>query len=239
MCAAQRVLGHLRALVRRDVRELEAAVIAADRVAERPDAARGRLEMGVDARAAVEQRDARLGGSVSSTRGSRPVATSSASAVALPPIQQSSVPPGTSRARDARARSVTTRTPSCAQHAQQRLACLGLLAAQRRFAAQHHRDLDAEAVERLRELARDRPGAADDERCREVAAGEQVVARQVRGALDAGDRRDPRARAHGEHRGDAAQLGLAVLVARRRARRRGTARCPRTRSTPFSSSSRS
>ena len=171
---------------------------------------------------AVEQRDPASAGSDSSRRGSRPVAMSTFSAVTLPPIQEISVPPGTSRAAIRRA-PVTTRTPSSLQHAQQRLARLGLLAAQRRVAAQHERDLDAEAVQRLRELHRDRPGAADRERAREVGQAQEVVAREERRALHAGDRGDPRARAHREHGRDAPQHRLA---APRRDDERAVAKAP-------------
>ena len=120
---------------------------------------------------------------------------------------------------------VTTLHALVPQHAQQRLARLGLLAAQRRVAAQHHRDLDAEAVERLGELARRsaRRRRRSSDFGRSVRRSE-VVAREIRRALEALDRRDPRARADGEHRGDAAQHASRRPRRRRRARRRGSAR---------------
>ena len=170
VCAAQCVLGHLRSFVGRDVRELEAAVIAADRVAERPDAVRGRRQVGVDQRAAVDQRDARLRG------------IGFVDARLAPGRDQhllgrhTAADPGDLGA----AGHVACRDAPGAghdpyalvlQHAQQRLACLGLLAPQRRVAAQHERGLDAEAVQSLRELHGDRAGAADRERFREVARG--------------------------------------------------------------------
>ena len=150
-------------------------------------------------------------GSASSRRGSRPVAISTFSAVTLPPIQEISVPPGTSRAEMRRA-PVTTRTPSCCNTRSSVSRASGSSPRSGESLRSTSVVSTPEAVQGLRELHGDRAGAADGQRFREVVQVQEVVAREEGGALHTGHRRDPRARAHGEHRGDAAQHGLAAAL---------------------------
>ena len=156
--------------------------------------------MSVDARAAVEHGDARLAG-VGVVDASAPARSPRAAPRPwrCPRSRTARCRPGR-RARAMLARAGDDVHALLAQDAQERLARLGLLSAQRRVAAQHHRDLDAEAVERLRELARDRSGSADGERGRQVVAaapGRRSSGRwrpRCRRSARSTDARRPRAR---------------------------------------------
>ena len=166
-------------------------------------------------------------GSVSSTRGSRPVARSSASAVALPPIQESSVPPGTSRAAILRA-SVTTRTPSSRRT---RSSVSRVSGSSPRSGASLRSTIVTSTPRRLSACANSHAiGPAPptmSEAGRSVRSSRSSLVTYEALSMPV-DRARSRARPDRQHGRDAAQLGLAVLVVDERAHRRGSAPCPRT-----------